>query len=91
MVQTQSAELRVQSMMRAFAGPLPPPEALERYNQILPGAAERIIVMAESQHAHRLELEKHVITSNVGAQKLGTIIRVYRRDDRHYRRHLADT
>ena len=61
-------------MMRAFSGPLPPPEALERYNQILPGAAERIIAMAESQHSHRQELEKHVIKSNVSAQKLGTML-----------------
>ena len=60
--------------MRAFSGPLPPPEALERYNQVLPGAAERIIAMAESQHSHRQELEKHVIKSNVSAQKLGTIL-----------------
>lgn len=74
MAQSQSAELRVQAMMQAFSGPLPPPEALERYNQILPGAAERIIAMAESQHAHRQELEKHVIKSNVAAQKLGTIL-----------------
>ena len=30
--------------------------------------------MAESQHSHRQELEKHVIKSNVSAQKLGTIL-----------------
>jgi uncharacterized membrane protein len=30
--------------------------------------------MAESQHSHRQELEKCVITSNVKAQKLGTIL-----------------
>jgi len=57
-----------------YSGPLPPPEALDRYNQILPGAAERIIAMAESQHSHRQDLEKHVIKSNVAAQKLGTIL-----------------
>jgi uncharacterized membrane protein len=57
-----------------YSGPLPPPEALDRYNQILPGAAERIITMAESQHSHRQGLEKHVIMSNVAAQKLGTIL-----------------
>lgn len=74
MVPAQSAELRVQAMMRAFSGPLPPPEALERYNVILPGGAERIIAMAESQHSHRQGLEKHVIESNVSAQKLGTIL-----------------
>jgi uncharacterized membrane protein len=61
-------------MMRSFSGPLPPPEALERYNQIVPGAAERIIVMAESQHSHRQGLEKHVIHSNVSAQRLGTVL-----------------
>lgn len=58
----------------SFSGPLPPPEALERYNQTLPGLAERIIVMAESQHSHRLQLEKEVVHSNVSAQKLGTIL-----------------
>jgi uncharacterized membrane protein len=61
--------LRVQAMMQSFSGPLPPPEALERYNQVLPGAAERIISMAESQHAHRQELEKKVIHANISAQK----------------------
>ena len=30
--------------------------------------------MAESQHTHRQRLEKHVIHSNVSAQKLGTIL-----------------
>jgi uncharacterized membrane protein len=65
--------VRIQTAMQ-YSGPLPPPDALERYNQIVPGAAERIIAMAESQHAHRLGLERHVIESNVSAQKLGTIL-----------------
>jgi len=52
-------------------GPLPPPEALERYNQILPGAADRILAMAERQEQHRQKMEEQVITSNVSSQKLG--------------------
>jgi len=52
-------------------GPLPAPEALERYNQILPGAADRILAMAERQEQHRQELEQQVITSNISSQKLG--------------------
>ena len=72
--QSEAAELRIQAEMRAFSGPLPPPEALERYNEVLPGAAERIISLAESQHHHRQELEKCAITSNVKAQKLGTVL-----------------
>ncbi len=68
----ERAELRIQAAMRHFSGPLPPPEILARYNELLPGAAERIIAMAENQHSHRQQLEKTVINSNVNAQNLGT-------------------
>lgn len=37
--------------------PLPPPELLQAYNETLPGAAERIMAMAEHQHNHRMRLE----------------------------------
>jgi uncharacterized membrane protein len=38
-------------------GPLPTPEELFQYNQLIPGAAERIIAMAEREQAHRMNLE----------------------------------
>jgi uncharacterized membrane protein len=60
--------------MRQWSGPLPHPEALERYNQIVPSAAERIIKMAETQHDHRIKIEKNVVDSNIAAQRLGTIL-----------------
>ena len=66
--------MRIQAEMHQWSGPLPQPEALERYNQILPGAAERILSMAETQHEHRLTIETNVIDSGVAAQKLGTIL-----------------
>ena len=34
-----------------FRGPLPPPAVLERYDRLLPGAAERILRMAEKEQA----------------------------------------
>lgn len=40
-----------------FLGPLPPPEALRQYEETLPGAADRIIAMAEQQAAHRQRIE----------------------------------
>jgi uncharacterized membrane protein len=43
---------------KEFKGILPPPEYLEYYDRILPGAAERIIAMAEKQAEHRQFLEK---------------------------------
>jgi uncharacterized membrane protein len=58
-------------MSRSFSGPLPPPEALARYNDVVPGAAGRIIAMAEKQQEHRQELEQRVVFSNAETQKHG--------------------
>ena len=41
-----------------FEGPLPPPGALRAYDSILPGAAERILSMAEQQAEHRQNIER---------------------------------
>jgi uncharacterized membrane protein len=41
----------------AFAGPLPPPEVLKGYEEVLPGSADRILKMAEGQSSHRQALE----------------------------------
>lgn len=48
-----------------FSGPLPTPEMLEKYEQIYPGIAERILQMAEKEQTERhrqkqelIELEK---------------------------------
>jgi len=42
---------------RMHAGPLPSPETLSGYENVLPGAAERIFKMAETQANHRREME----------------------------------
>ena len=54
-----------------FTGPLPRPEELAKYEQILPGAADRIIRMAEQQSTHRQSLEVVVIGGNATTQKWG--------------------
>ena len=47
---------------KSYVGPIPSPENLKQYNDLLPGTAERLISMAERQSAHRIELEKKVIS-----------------------------
>jgi uncharacterized membrane protein len=42
-------------------GPLPHPAVLKQYDDVVPGAAERIMRMAEQQAQHRQDLEAHVI------------------------------
>ncbi len=47
-----------QFIASTYSGPLPPAEAFERYERVCPGAADRIIAMAEQQASHRQELER---------------------------------
>jgi uncharacterized membrane protein len=54
-----------------FAGPLPPPNILRGYDEIVPGAAERILTMAENQQSHRMHLESSVIEENCKSQRRG--------------------
>lgn len=42
-------------------GPLPTADDLLRYDEVLPGSAERIVAMAEKQQAHRFDLESHTV------------------------------
>ncbi len=58
-------------MTMSYEGPLPPPNALEAYNAVVPGGAERIFAIFEKQFAHRLELERTVVTTNAKLQVLG--------------------
>jgi uncharacterized membrane protein len=75
MAQVGNAAMRIQQTeMRAFSGPLPHPEDLEKYNQVLPGAADRIIRMAEQQLSHRQSLESKVVDANIKAQRVGTVL-----------------
>lgn len=49
-------------------GPLPPPESLERYDEALPGLAERIVgrMEQESEHRHRLDERGQLIAAILG-------------------------
>ena len=52
------------SESRHYSGPLPLPEDLAKYDQIVPGAAERIIKMAENEMQHRHNNDNKV-TKNI--------------------------
>lgn len=56
-----------------YTGPIPPPEALEKYEKVLPGLADRIVKQAEAQTGHRIKQEDKVISSDILNSKLGLI------------------
>ena len=58
----------------SFQGPLPPPQILHQYDEIVPGSAERIISSFENQVQHRQELEKKVITSDIRQSYFGAVL-----------------
>lgn len=48
-----------------FTGPLPHPQILEQYEHIFPGAAERIIRMAESETNHRRGIQDRSVSADI--------------------------
>lgn len=51
----------------AWQGPLPPPESVKRFDEIVTNGAERIFRMAEMEQQHRIHTEQLAIQSNVAA------------------------
>jgi uncharacterized membrane protein len=66
-----SLRLSSRTQITAFSGPLPPPAVLAKYNEVLPGLAERIVALTEQQSAHRQALEAAVTKGNIAAQGRG--------------------
>ena len=63
----------MQAVSQSFSGPIPSPETLAKYNEIIPNAAERILAMAEKQQEHRQQLERRVIFANTRSQTYGLV------------------
>lgn len=59
--------------MSEFSGPIPPPNIIKGYEEVLPGAADRIIRMAENQSEHRQQMEKKMINAESRDSLLGIL------------------
>lgn len=64
----------------SFSGPLPPPTILKQYEEIILGAANRILVMAEENANDRRRINQQIIDADIGSsskgQTLGFILSV---------------
>lgn len=60
-----------QFQQASFSGPMPPPAVLEGYDRIVPGAAERILAMAESDARHQQAIEFAALHAAEGEVKRG--------------------
>ena len=50
---SQAREVKLSRVQSIHVGPLPTPEAFEKYEQTCPGAASRILSMAETEAGER--------------------------------------
>jgi len=63
---TQNDEdFQIIQQLRHFSGPLPSPDILINYDRVIPGAANRIIEMAEKNQDSRLFINKIMAESDV--------------------------
>lgn len=54
-----------------FSGPMPHPKHLREYDDILPGAAERILSMAERNLEHNIGMDEKVVGAEIADRNLG--------------------
>lgn len=78
--QKQNPPLRAALQRAFYSGPIPSAAELERYEQVCPGLADRLvnmaerqISMAESQMKHRQVLENKVISTNARLSYMGLL------------------
>lgn len=57
-----------------FQGPIAHPKHLREYEAILPGAADRIIGMAEAQQQHQIGMERLVVDKEYGDRRWGMVL-----------------
>lgn len=70
---TEIMRKEIKAVISEFSGPLPPPSIIQGYEDVIPGAAERILAMAEKQSAHRQYMDRIMIQSDSRDSLLGII------------------
>lgn len=62
------------SRQELHVGPLPKPETLAAFDEVLPGLAERVVKMAEGNHTDRLRTNRAMRFVAIAAPMLGFIL-----------------
>lgn len=69
--QNGSTSVRVGVKRESWHGPLPAPENLAAFDQVLPGLAERIVRMAEEEGEHSRYVQRTAVNATVRLQYIG--------------------
>lgn len=69
----EQAELQPEHLVVA-AGELPAAETVSTYEEVLPGAADRILRMLEQQAEHRMSMERTLVEGAARTERLGQVM-----------------
>jgi len=61
----------VETMAAAFSGPLPPPEMLRAYDEVLPGSAKDFLATLKVEQAHRIKWENRISEAMIRQENQG--------------------
>ena len=73
MVRPDAGPVTVVSWQAEVNAVLPSPQAIEAYERSIENAGERLLRLVESESAHRHELERKIVSSDVFRANLGLI------------------
>lgn len=69
----ETVEIIARSIKTSFSGPLPPPDMLKKYEEVLPGSADRIVSLAENEQKIQGRITKN-IARNDSLRVYGSIV-----------------
>lgn len=69
--QAEAPQSSLVAFREHYPGPLPHPSILSGYDQIVPGAAERIIQMAERDQQHKIDISNAALHAQHKDTRLG--------------------
>lgn len=74
-VASQDSNKQIAAIMKGefYIGPIPPAAELQKYENIQPGFADRILTMAEKQETHRQKLETKMLEEGIKSERIGQI------------------
>ena len=69
-----NTQIQTQVTKVTHLGPIPHPEILRGYDDLVSGAAARIIELAEEESAHRRKIENKALDANIALQEQNVVI-----------------
>ena len=72
-VQAESNSKEKLEITQEYHGPIPHPNIIKQFEEILPGSADRILKLSENEQKHRQNLEKKAVDHQIRIETLGLL------------------